>query len=182
MWWSKGAEPRAALRRAFARRVGLAVVALPLLGLANCGFQPLYGSGAENEAVANDLAAVRVEPLRERVGQQMHNLLRDRLNPKGQPTAPNYVLQVNLTETNVKLGVRRDETATRANLKMLAEFSLRPVGGQSTLLTGRSSSTTSYDILSNPFATTVSEGDARERALNQVADDIRTRLALYFSR
>lgn len=171
-------------RRVFARRVSLATVALPLLALSGCGFQPLYGSGsgAGSETVAGDLATVRVEPLRDRVGQQMHNLLRDRLNPKGQPTAPNYVLQVQLIETTEKLGVRRDETATRANLKMEAEFFLRPLDAKSTLLTGRSSSTTSYDILSNPFATTVSEGDARERALTQVADDIRTRLALYFSR
>jgi LPS-assembly lipoprotein len=65
---------------------------------------------------------------------------------------------------------------------MQAQFFLRPVGGQTAVLTGTSSSTTSYDILSNPFATTVSEDDARERALREVADDIRTRLALYFSR
>lgn len=169
-------------RRVFIGLAGRATLALPLLGLAACGFEPLYGSGANNESVASDLAAVRVEPLRDRVGQQMHNLLRDRLNPRGQPSAPDYILQVQLTETLVELGVRRDETATRANLKMNAAFFLRPVGAESALLTGRSSSTTSYDILSNPFATTVSEEDARERALTQVADDIRTRLALYFSR
>lgn len=168
-------------RRAFVGLAARAAMALPVLAVAGCGFKPLYGSGPDDETVAGDLAGVRVEPLRNRVGQQMHNLLRDRLNPRGQPTAPNYSLQVELTETLVELGVRRDETATRANLKMDAEFFLRPVGAQSTLLTGRSSSTTSYDILSNPFATTVSEGDARERALSQVADDIRTRLALYFS-
>jgi LPS-assembly lipoprotein len=153
-----------------------------LLGLAGCGFKPLYSSGADDETIATDLATVRVEPLRDRTGQQMHNLLRDRLNPNGQPVGPNYVLQVHLTESLTKLGVRRDETATRANLKMEAEFFLRAVGGEAAVLSGRSSSTTSYDILSNPFATTVSEGDARERALREVADDIRTRLALYFSR
>ncbi len=178
MSWSN----RRLSRRAFARRAAGTAAILPVLALAGCGFQPLYGAGANNETVAANLAAVEVEPLRDRTGQQMHNFLRDRLNPKGQPTAPSYTLQVQLTETLSELGVRRDETATRANLKMHAEFFLRPVGGQSALLTGRSSSTTSYDILSNPFATTVSEADARERALREVADDIRTRLALYFSR
>jgi len=179
MSWSKAKLSR----REFGGLVLRGVSLVPLVGLGACGFQPLYGSsGPSNDAVTDDLASVRVNPLRDRTGQQMHNFLRDRLNPQGQPVSPSYLLDVRLTETLSELGVRRDETATRANLRMDADFALRPVGAQSTLLTGRSSSTTSYDILNNPFATTVSEDDARERALREVADDIRTRLALFFSR
>jgi len=169
-------------RRGIVRLLAGAAAAVPALGLAGCGFQPLYGQRTNDEGVSADLAAVRVEPLRDRVGQQMHNFLRDRLNPGGQPVSPSYRLQVRLTERLTELGVRRDETATRANLRMDADFALLPYGGDSALLTGKSSSTTSYDILRNPFATTISEDDARERALREVADDIQTRLALYFSR
>ena len=129
-----------------------------------------------------DLAAVRIEPLQDRVGQQMHNFLRDRLNPTGQPVSPSYRLRVTLVESLSESGVRRDETATRANLRMQADFALLDYNGQVALLSGRSTSTTSYDILENPFATTVSEGDARERALRELADDIQTRLALHFSK
>jgi LPS-assembly lipoprotein len=178
MSWSRSAPSR----RAFSGIALRAAAAVPLLAVAACGFSPLYGTGANNETVAANLATVRVEPLRDRAGQQMHNFLRDRLNPKGQPTAPDYVLQVDLTESVSELGVRRDETATRANLKMQAQFFLRPIGGQTPVLIGKSSSTTSYDILYKPIATTVSVGDARERALREVGDDIRTRLALYCSR
>jgi LPS-assembly lipoprotein len=166
-------------RRDFWR--GLAV-ALPLSGLAACGFRPLYGQQNGDPEVTNQLAAVRVDPLRDRVGQQMHNFLRDRLNPDGQPISPSYRLRVQLVERRTELGVRRDETASRANLRMDANFTLMDLAGDVALLTGRSSSTTSYDILDNPFATTVSEDDARERALREVADDIETRLALYFAR
>jgi len=149
--------------------------------VAGCGFQPLYGPGTRNAEVTESLASVQVEPLRDRAGQQMHNFLRDRLNPHGQPVSPNYRLQVQLTEKLRELGVRRDETATRANLRMDADFTLLSADGQTPLLTGRSSSTSSYDILTNPFATTVSEDTARERALREVADDIQTRLALFFA-
>ena len=169
-------------RRDFWRLVAGAAGAMPLAGLAACGFRPLYGRGPQNQDVAASLAAVRIDPLRDRVGQQMHNFLRDRLNPDGQPTSPSYRLQVALNETLTELGVRRDETASRANLRMDADFTLLPYGSETPLLRGRSSSTTSYDILTNPFATTVSEADARERALREVADDIQTRLSLYFSR
>jgi LPS-assembly lipoprotein len=169
-------------RREVCRLLATAAAVLPLGGLAACGFQPLYGQGNQNESVSASLASVRIDPLRDRVGQQMHNFLRDRLNPDGQPVSPGYRLQVSLVEKLTELGVRRDETATRANLRMEADFTLLEYGGEAALLRGRSTSTTSYDILSNPFATTVSEDDARERALREVADDIQTRLALYFAR
>lgn len=167
-------------RRGFCRALGVAA-ALPLAALSGCGFRPLYGNGDDRDAAA-ELASVRVDPLRDRVGQQMHNFLRDRLNPDGQPISPEYRLRVELRETRSELGVRRDETATRANLRVVADFALLRYDGNASLLAGRSSSTTSYDILTNPFATTVSEDNARERALREVADDIRTRLALFFSR
>ncbi|WP_421935198.1 LPS assembly lipoprotein LptE [Pelagibius sp.] len=151
-----------------------------LLPLAGCGFQPLYAEDDAGATVATELAAIRITPLRDRVGQQMHNFLRDRLNPNGQPAAPNYQLRLQLRERLSELGVRRDETATRANLRLTAEFFLLEEGSGRELLSGRSTSTTSYDILENPFASTISERDARERALREVADDIQTRLAVYF--
>lgn len=168
-------------RRRFCR-LGLRVGATVALGgLAGCGFQPLHGQADSGSPVTMGLSSVRVEPLRDRVGQQMHNFLRDRLNPQGQPASPSYSLRVQVTETLSETGVRRDETATRANLRINASFSLFDFGGGEELFTGRSSSTTSYDILENPFATTVSEEDARERALREVADDIQTRLSIYFT-
>ena len=58
-------------------------------GLAGCGFQPLYARDAETGVGASDeLAKVLILPIRQRTGQQMHNLLRDRLTPRGQPRAP----------------------------------------------------------------------------------------------
>lgn len=173
MSWSRRAICRLGL-------VGFAAGALG--GLSACGFRPLYGQPKDDASVSADLAAVRIEPLRDRVGQQMHNFLRDRLNPNGQPVSPSYRLNVQLTESRSELGVRRDETASRANLRINAHFFLRDYSAGTEVFAGRSTSTTSYDILDNPFASTVSEEDARERALREVADDIRTRLAIFFSR
>jgi LPS-assembly lipoprotein len=162
--------------------LGLGVGAtIALAGLTGCGFRPLHAQADDGASVTTDLSSVRIEPLRDRVGQQMHNFLRDRLNPRGQPVSPSYSLRVELTEIVSETGVRRDETATRANLRVNALFSLFDLGGGEALFAGRSSSTTSYDILENPFATTVSEEDARERALREVADDIQTRLSIYFT-
>ncbi len=160
--------------------------ALPALGLAfavaACGFRPLYGPAETAEEGAIDrLAATRIGPLEGRVGQQLHNLLRDRLNPSGQPTEPAYVLEVALRVSTSELGIRKDETATRANLTMRASFKLHAYDTGSILLRGKSISVNSYNILDAFYATTVSEDDALGRGLRELADDIRLRLAVYFA-
>ena len=158
-----------------------AVVTLPLLGT-GCGFTPIYAKPAGGGASAPDhLATVRILPLPDRVGQQMHNLLRNRLNPKGQSAEPNYNLRVLISETVRKLGIRKDETATRANLIVRAKFELSDAHTNKTLLEGQTRSFNSYNILENQFATLYSESDARDRALRELSDEIRDRLAVYFS-
>jgi LPS-assembly lipoprotein len=127
------------------------------------------------------MAAIRISPLPDRTGQQMHNLLRDRLNPIGQPREPIYSLQLRLSESRRELGIRKDETATRANLNLSVQFSLNSTQTGGVLYRGSVNSTSSFNILTSPFATGFSEADARARALRELADGIRTRLGIYFS-
>ena len=161
---------------------GAAMLLGAALGLSACGFQPLYGRSAPQAASPVDrMAAIRISPLGDRVGQQMHNLLRDRLNPRGQPRDPDYRLDVAISEVRRELGIRKDETATRANLVLSASFTLRELSSDRVLLKGRISSVNSFNILTNQFATTFSESDARERALRELSENIRVRLGIYFS-
>jgi LPS-assembly lipoprotein len=153
-----------------------------LLASTACGFQPLHapGQGARSTP-ADHLAAVRIVPLEGRVGQQLHNLLRDRLNASGQPREPAYTLRIALRKSTRELGIRKDETATRANLTLSARFELRDLDSRAVLLAGRVVSVNSYDIFDAFYATKVAEDDAVRRGLRQLADDIGLRLALHFS-
>ena len=169
-------------RRARHARAWVAAAVLAVASLTGCGFQPLYGPAQDNETSPPDsLAATRIQPLKGRTGQQLHNLLRDRLNPAGQPGKPAYSLEIQLRKTTKELGIRKDETATRANLTMTANFKLRDFESRTVLLNGRSVSVNSYNILDALYATTVAEDDAVKRGLRELADDIRLRLALYFA-
>ncbi|WP_119460552.1 LPS assembly lipoprotein LptE [Rhodospirillaceae bacterium SYSU D60014] len=162
-------------------------LALPFLltataSLAACGFQPLYGDqGAVGPSTAEALASIRVEAIADRSGQQLHNLLLNDLSPYGRPADPRYILTVDVTATKEELGFRRDETPTRANLNLRANYTLRQASDGTVLLTSMSRSTSSYDILENPFAALVSEEDALERATQALSEDIRTRLAVFLS-
>ncbi len=170
-------------RRRAARRLGAAALLLGAgLVLSGCGFQPLYAPSAPQAASPIDrMAAIRIAPMPDRIGQQMHNLLRDRLNPRGQPGDPAYRLDVRLSESRRELGIRKDETATRANLILSARFTLREIDSKRVLLQETARSVNSYNILTSQFATAFSEADARERALRELSESIRTRLAIYFS-
>ena len=176
MWWSKPAG-----RRRNPRACAAAAI-LALATLAGCGFRPLYATADNDKTVTADgLAATRIQPIEGRTGQQLHNLLRDRLNPAGQSTKPAFELEVSVSKTITELGVRKDETATRANLTMTANFSLRDAQSKKTLLNSKAISVNSYNILDALYATTVAENDAVERGLRELADDIRLRLAIYFA-
>ena len=50
------------------------------------------------------------------------------------------------------------------------------------VFSGQSNSVNSYNIVDSQFATFISERDARERALRELSEDIRLRLATYFAR
>lgn len=146
------------------------------LALAGCGFRPIHAEGPG--ASAENLAQVRIETIPDRLGQQLHNMLLDRLNPRGQPERPTYVLTVRLNEVRQELAIRRDESATRANLIINAQFVLTPADARDRRqFRGSAVSTNSYNRLRSDFATLSAEEDTRVRALRALADDIRLRVA-----
>ncbi len=179
--WSSNSSLPAVKSLAGAAPVLMAFV-LMAFALSACGFQPLYSRPSDGVlSPAEHMAAVRIAPLPDRIGQQLHNLLRDRLNPQGQPRDPAYELKVNLVESRQELSIRKDETATRANLIVSAQFFLQEVGSNEVVLRGLAASTNSYNILKSQFATTYAELNARKRGLREISDDIRTRLGIYFA-
>lgn len=154
---------------------------LCVLALTGCGFRPVYAPAETGDAVAAEqLSAVRIEPLRDRAGQQLHNFLRDELNPKGQPVEPDYKLEVKLSQRTEKLAFRQDETATRANIIIKTAFVLRAAEDNRVLYAGRASSINSYNILDDQYPTNVSAADALRRGLREISQDIKLRLAVYF--
>lgn len=150
--------------------------------LAGCGYRPLYGErGASGVSVVDELALVHIEAIPDRIGQQLYNMLRERLNPQGKPAEPKYSLKVTLTELRENLFLEKDETATRANLTLKADFTLSRIEGGEVITKGLSRAVSSYDILASQFASVVSEDDARLRGARAISDEIKTRVALALS-
>lgn len=141
----------------------------------------MYGthSGAAS-GVSTDLASIRIEPIKDRIGQQLRNALVQRLSPRGEAADYAYTLTVKLTESVNNLGFRKDTYATVANLSMSAQVQL---SDQRAMILGDNVSTTVYfDHLGPRYASIATERDAEERALNQLADDIRNRISAAIQR
>ena len=145
-----------------------------------CGFRPLYGerSGSVNEAA---LAGVSVVPLRDRSGQLLYTHLTKGLHARGRARNPQWQLSIKLDRRVERLGIRKDETATRANLTFVARFQLRDLRTKKVAFQGRSVISSSYDILKSRYGTIASEKTAVERATRLLAENIKARVAIFLT-
>lgn len=151
--------------------------------LSACGFQPLYGDrGVTGSSVRSEMSEVAIAPISDRAGQMLRNELLDRLTPQGQPASPRYRLVVRYQEDKNPLGIRVDETATRANMNMIAHFVLKDTEAGVPVYNGNTRAQVSYNIVSQDYGTIAAERDARERGVVLLAEAISLRVALYFNR
>lgn len=159
-------------------------VLLPL-ALSACGFAPLYGeqSTINNTAVQQEFDRIHIENIPDREGQYLRNALLDRLYSQGRPHSTGYILAVDpVQERRADLDITKSSDATRAQLRLTTKMELKEPGTGRVLLTRKLTSVTSYNILQSQFTTRVSEENARQNALDELARQIETRLSLYFNR
>ncbi|MEQ8194507.1 MAG: LPS assembly lipoprotein LptE [Rhodospirillales bacterium] len=159
-------------------RILIAVFALAALPA--CGFEPLYGRRAAS-GPSGEMAAIRIEPIKDRIGQELHNHLLDLLTPHGRPARSLYALKVELTESFSNVAVSKESFATRVNYHLNANFRLRDSHGKD-VFNGNDRSVTSYNVLTSNFATQVAENDARSRAAQQIAFGIQAQIAAFLKK
>lgn len=151
---------------------------LSLASVTACGFQPLYGEKATSAVTNTELSAVEIDLVRDREGQMLRNELLDRFQPRGAALKPLYRLSITLTQQKVGLAIRPDETGSRANLFISANYTIREIANGKVVFNGASRAVTGYNVLSSDFATTSSEADAVRRAINDLSQQISIRVSV----
>ena len=149
--------------------------------LCACGFRPLLVSD-NGENVRSQLAAVRIAGPGGRLAQQLRIALEDNLDPTSSRPPLLYDLNIRLRNTNQALAIQLDSTTTRYNLTLAAGFDLRRRSDGELLYKSIVQRVASYNVRRAPFATLTARQDAERRAAQEIADDIRTQLALHFQR
>jgi LPS-assembly lipoprotein len=153
------------------------LVALGLLAAA-CGFEPMYGEN-RGAAVRADLQGVRVALIANHAGQLLRRYMNDRIHNGDDQSQARYQLEIVLVESKQLYGIQVDQSATYARFVETGAFTLRDIKTQKPVLTGSSSAYSSYNIAADPFNSVVAEGDARERAVHSLGDDLIVRISLY---
>jgi LPS-assembly lipoprotein len=154
-----------------------ALAALTLAcGLAGC-FQPLY-SEAAHPGLVEDLRAIEVQPIKDRLGHYLGDNLITDLNGTGQTPPPKYKLTVTVSVGTMTPTVSSlTNVATSATMTAEAKYTLNKVDGGAQVLTGVADANASYDRSQQRYNDLRAARDAEIRLARSLADEISLRLS-----
>jgi LPS-assembly lipoprotein len=148
------------------------IAGLSLLLLGACGFQPMYAPAGGGQAIG----PVQVAEIEGKAGHVLRTEL-DRILAVESGAGTPSLLEITLLEQVTPLGIRRDESATRAELRIIANYVLTPPNNAQ-VMRGSVVTTVNYDIPTAAFGEIAAQDDARERAAETMAQRFRAELAL----
>lgn len=145
----------------------LLLAAVPLMGLAGCGFTPLYGDAG----AGSSLSRIAVTTQDDRLGYRVREQLEDALGRDG-GQAPLWRLETVVDQSRRPLGRRIDDTAARYELTVRGAWTLTPLNGGEPV-SGVETVTTTYAAADQPYAAIAAQQDGEERAAAELARLIR---------
>jgi LPS-assembly lipoprotein len=168
----------------------LAVMALAAL-TAGC-FQPMYAEHTDGSPALRDkLLAVDLPPVdkpnasREaRIGVEIRNALAFKLYGNATGVAPLYKLVLRFSTTRSSLIVDPNTgLPSSENYGIDAQYNLVELASNKSVMTGTTFSRVTYDMPGSyqRFARSRAFRDAEDRAAQEIADNIQTRIASYFT-
>jgi LPS-assembly lipoprotein len=157
-------------------RRGLVAGLAALIGLAACGFEPLYAPGG-------DAAAARGTILVDTIDGAAGFTLRERLVTRlGPAEAPTHRLDVDLSIESAGVAITEQDVTTRFSVTGRADWRLVPLGAAEPVLSGEARAITGFSApaseTASAFASLSAERDAERRVAVVLAEDIARDLAL----
>ena len=157
------------------------VLVVSALGLAGCGFTPLYGTTDAGSPVALKLASVSVTEQDTRLGQLVRNEIVSGISPAGSAGGNAYRLELNAKGSEELAVSAVDTESLRKYYRVNVSFVLYDNNTEKPVYSGKTFSQVSYDRIDAPVANLQAQVNAQERAAAETGRDIRTRLAAFMS-
>jgi LPS-assembly lipoprotein len=158
-------------------RVLAAIAALSLAGGLAAFFQPLYSESA-HPGLVEDVRAIEVAPIKDRVGHYLADDLVTDLNGTGQSPPPKYRLTVTLTLGTQTPTVNSElNVATSATMTGEANYTLNKVDGGAEVIKGNASAAAAYDRIAQRYSDLRAERDAEIRLARALSAEISLRVA-----
>ena len=150
-------------------------------GVALSACRPMYGQTSLGSNATQELAAIEIDPVPGRVGQQIRNELIFLFTGGNHPVEPNYKLELTYRESVQGVLFKRTEDAAGQIYSLDATYVLRDISGKNILSNGRSHARAAFDKHESTYSNVRAERDAKNRAAKDIAKDINTRVAAYIS-
>ncbi len=159
--------------------IRLAAALLCAGALAGCAsYRPLYGKTGASEGVAVELSGISVAEQRTRAGQLVRNELMSVMRGEG---ANSFVLDLQPVESTRKVSDPVGQKLERYRYTLRMKYALHQAGSNKSVTEGSAFSNVSYDTVEQPVSDLQAAENARLRATKEVSEEIRLRLAAYFS-
>lgn len=156
----------------------LPVLFIALIALSACGFEPLHGRTQHERTITGELAAIKVQTPSGIMGELLRAEIEDGVNPEYDNVQPRYRLQVDLIEQDIPLFINIDGTANRGEIRYTSHYVLVRLADNVILNQGKVSRVSSYNSSQTAdYAAFVSKEDAKKRAILELAQDYKLRLA-----
>lgn len=173
MWLSEGFSATGLVRTL---RFGAAAAAMAVL--AACQVAPVYGPTAQGSSVADELAAIQIEPVNDRISQVVRNELITAFGRgAGETVAPRYDMRLTVTTTGGIEALTRDQIKPIVTVNLSVSFDLIERSTNRQIARGTARASASYTRLNQGFANNRARVDAETRAAVAAAEDIRLRVA-----
>ena len=148
-----------------------------ILSLSACSnFRPMYGNDQEFEAFLSSIEIEEVETLENT--ELYHHITK----LFGVSHDTKYTLQLGLSDTVSPLIITGQANVVKQNVTQLCNYSLIDKSSGLVLLEGKIRLVGSYSSTSEPYASYTHEKHTKKSITQTVAEELRMRLMLYFSK
>jgi LPS-assembly lipoprotein len=146
------------------------------LGLAGCGFTPLYAA----PGVTSNMAVIDVVAPNGRTGYFLRQHLDDAF-AKNHAAPAKYSMHLTLGEARYPRGIRTDNVATRYEYVLTANYTLTNLPGGDVAKKGTVRVELTYDSADQPYASIAAAEDAQDRAAEEAARRIQLEVASWLA-
>jgi LPS-assembly lipoprotein len=147
-----------------------------LFFVSGCGFRPLYGNEESSKSLRH-LSQIEIQPIASIEGVEFYNRMSSILPSK---TDSKFLLITSLIYSAEHGIIQKNSDIIRENLKLLVRYSLINQDTGKTLTSGEFRRISSYSTIFVPYSNTVKSQDSAKNLATSAAEEIRTRLILFF--
>lgn len=150
-----------------------------LLCVSACGFTPLYRMGSQE--TTRETASIEIMPIPNEDGYHMMLDLEAKLNPEHLSIPKTYELHVILNSPiYTDQSIQGDNFASLEKITLTASYQLLQKGKKEPLLNSGVQAAGSYNIIKEPYATTVDKENLQHNLVKVLSNDIALHVTAFF--